>query len=69
MKLQPMDARGEAQLKPAYDVIEKAVADKRFPGATLAVGNRGKVSVHALENELRPESAATCQQRCTTLHL
>ncbi len=47
MKLQPMDARGEAQLKPAYDVIEKAVADKAFPGATLAVGNRGKVSVHA----------------------
>src|SRR5467141_247956 len=47
MKLQPMDARGEAQLKPAYDVIEKAVADKAFPGATLAVGYRGKVSVHA----------------------
>jgi CubicO group peptidase (beta-lactamase class C family)/beta-glucosidase-like glycosyl hydrolase len=48
MKLLPMDARGEAQLQPAYDVIEKAIADKAFPGATLAVGNRGKVSVHAL---------------------
>src|SRR6266853_6263698 len=45
MKLQPMDARGEAQLKPAYDVIEKAISDKAFPGATLAVGYRGKVSV------------------------
>src|SRR5467141_343360 len=50
MKLQPMDARGEAQLKPAYDVIEKAVADKAFPGATLAVGYRGKASLHAFGN-------------------
>jgi beta-glucosidase-like glycosyl hydrolase/CubicO group peptidase (beta-lactamase class C family) len=47
MTLQPMDARGEAQLKPAFDVIEKAIAEKAFPGATLAVGYRGKVSVHA----------------------
>jgi beta-N-acetylhexosaminidase len=47
MTLQPMDARGDAQLKPAYDVIEKAITEKAFPGATLAVGYRGKVSVHA----------------------
>jgi beta-N-acetylhexosaminidase len=47
MTVQPMDARGEAQLQPAFDVIEKAIADKAFPGATLAVGYRGKVSVHA----------------------
>src|SRR5580692_4921520 len=47
MTVQPMDTRGEAQLQPAYDVIEKAIADKAFPGVTLAVGYRGKVSVHA----------------------
>jgi beta-N-acetylhexosaminidase len=47
MTLQPMDARGEAQLRPAYDVVEKAIADKAFPGATLAVGYRGKVAIHA----------------------
>jgi beta-N-acetylhexosaminidase len=47
MKLQPMDVRGEAQLQPAFDVIEKAIADKAFPGATLAVGYRGKISIHA----------------------
>jgi beta-glucosidase-like glycosyl hydrolase/CubicO group peptidase (beta-lactamase class C family) len=47
MKLQPMDVRAEAQLQPAYDVIEKAIADKAFPGATLAVGYKGKVAVHA----------------------
>jgi beta-N-acetylhexosaminidase len=47
MTVQPMDTRGDAQLQPAFDVIEKAIADKAFPGATLAVGYRGKVSVHA----------------------
>jgi len=45
--LQAMDVRGEALLQPAFDVLEKAVADKAFPGATLAVGFRGKVSIHA----------------------
>jgi beta-N-acetylhexosaminidase len=47
MTLQPMDVRGEAQLQPAYEVIEKAIEDKAFPGATLAVGFRGKVAIHA----------------------
>jgi beta-N-acetylhexosaminidase len=47
MTLQPMDMRGEALLKPAFEVVEKAIADKAFPGATLAVGFRGKLSVHA----------------------
>jgi beta-glucosidase-like glycosyl hydrolase/CubicO group peptidase (beta-lactamase class C family) len=47
MTLQAMDVRGVALLKPAFDVIEKAIADKAFPGAALAVGYRGKLSVHA----------------------
>jgi beta-N-acetylhexosaminidase len=47
MTLQPMDAAGEAQLQPAFRVIQNALADKAFPGATLAIGYRGKVSVHA----------------------
>ena len=47
MTLQPTDARGEAQLQPAFQVIERAIADKAFPGATVAVGYRGKLSVHA----------------------
>ena len=47
MKLQPMDVRGEAQLQPAFDVVEAAIKDKAFPGATLAVGYHGKVSLHA----------------------
>ena len=47
MTMQPMDVGGEVKLQPAYDVIEKAVADKAFPGATLTVGYRGKVAIHA----------------------
>jgi beta-glucosidase-like glycosyl hydrolase/CubicO group peptidase (beta-lactamase class C family) len=47
MRLQPTDVRGEAQLQPAFDVIEAAIKDKAFPGATLAVGYRGKVSLHS----------------------
>ncbi len=47
MTLQPMDAGDVAKLQPASDLIEKAIAEKAFPGATLAVGYRGKVSVRA----------------------
>ena len=47
MTVQSMETRGEAQLQPAYDVIEKAIADKGFPGATLAVGYRGKLAVRS----------------------
>src|SRR5438477_419736 len=47
MTVQLMDAREDSQLRPAYDVIEKGVKDKAFPGATLAVGFRGKVAIHA----------------------
>src|SRR5260221_2922875 len=46
--LEPMDVRGEAQLQPAYDVIEKAIADKAFPGATLAVGLRREGSLYGI---------------------
>jgi len=47
MTLQPMDIRTEAQLQPAYDLLEKAISDKAFPGATLAIGYRAKVAIHA----------------------
>src|SRR5215469_2306475 len=47
MTLQPMAAREDGQLRPAYEVVDKAVKDRAFPGATLAVGFRGKVAIHA----------------------
>ena len=50
MTLQPLDVRGDAQLQPAFQAIERAVTDKAFPGATVAIGYRGKVSLHAFGN-------------------
>src|SRR5258708_618808 len=50
MTLQAMEVRGEAQLQPAFQVIERAIQDKAFPGATVAIGYRGKVSLHAFGN-------------------
>ena len=47
MKLQPMDAGASGQLQPAYDIVEAGIKDKAFPGATLAVGYRGKVAIRA----------------------
>jgi CubicO group peptidase (beta-lactamase class C family) len=49
MTLQPMEG-GDAQLQPAFQVIERAIADKAFPAATVAIGYRGKVSLHAFGN-------------------
>src|SRR2546429_6680293 len=60
MTVQPMDVRSDAPLQPAYQVIENAIAAKAFPGATLAVGYRGKVAVHAFgEMSYDPKAAAT----------
>jgi beta-N-acetylhexosaminidase len=50
MTLEKTDVRGETLLRPAYTVIESAIADKAFPGATLAVGYKDKVAIHAFGN-------------------
>jgi beta-N-acetylhexosaminidase len=47
MTIQRMDVQAEAQLQPAFDVIEHAIGDKAFPGAALAVGYQGKVSLRS----------------------
>ncbi len=57
MTVQAADASAEAQLQPAFDVVERAVADKAFPGATLVVGCHGKVAVHAF-GKLRYDAKA-----------
>ena len=36
-----------AQLAPAYALLDRAVADRAFPGGVLAVGYRGQLAVHA----------------------
>jgi beta-N-acetylhexosaminidase len=47
MKLRAGDAGVDAKLKPAYDVLDRAVADHAFPGGVLAVGLRGELQVRA----------------------
>jgi beta-N-acetylhexosaminidase len=63
MKLTSMDVRGEAQLQPAFDAVEKAIADKAFPGAALAVGYRGKVAIHAFGKLGYDAKAANVSQK------
>jgi beta-glucosidase-like glycosyl hydrolase/CubicO group peptidase (beta-lactamase class C family) len=63
MKLTSMDVRGDAQLQPAFDVIEKAIADKAFPGATLAVGYGGKVAIHPFGKLSYDAKAANVTQK------
>jgi beta-N-acetylhexosaminidase len=58
MTVQPMDSPSDSRLQPAYEVIERAIADGSFPGATVAIGYRGKVAVHAFGN-LSYESGAS----------
>jgi beta-N-acetylhexosaminidase len=47
MKLRADDSAVDAKLKPAYDVLDRAVADHAFPGGVLAVGLRGELHLHA----------------------
>jgi CubicO group peptidase (beta-lactamase class C family) len=46
MELREADAKAEEQLQPAYDVLERAVADHAFPGGVLAVGYRNELIIH-----------------------
>ncbi len=47
MKLRPSDLADATKLQPAYDVLDRAVADRSFPGGVLAVGYRNELFVHA----------------------
>src|SRR6202521_586576 len=47
MKLLAGNATADAKLKPAYDLLDRAVADHAFPGGVLAVGLRAELLVHA----------------------
>ena len=46
MKLRPAPADAEARLRTAFDLLDRAVADRAFPGGVLAVGHRGELIVH-----------------------
>jgi beta-N-acetylhexosaminidase len=46
MTLQPAPAAMTQELKPAFDLLDRAVADDAFPGGVLAVGLNGLLAVH-----------------------
>ncbi|MGA8014132.1 MAG: glycoside hydrolase family 3 N-terminal domain-containing protein [Candidatus Acidiferrales bacterium] len=46
MTLQPAPATMTEHLKPAYALLDRAVADRAFPGGVLAVGLNSQLAVH-----------------------
>ena len=46
MELREAGSAEEEKLRPAYDVLDRAVADHVFPGGVLAVGYQGNLIVH-----------------------
>lgn len=46
MTLQPAPATMTDRLKPAYALLDRAVADGAFPGGVLAVGWNGQLAMH-----------------------
>jgi beta-N-acetylhexosaminidase len=58
MKLRSSEAIADAKLKPAYDVLDRAVANHAFPGGVLAVGYRGELQVHAFGRQTYDATSA-----------
>ena len=46
MTIEPVPAEASARLKPAYDLLDRAVADGAFPGGVLAVGWNDQLAIH-----------------------
>ena len=46
MTLEPAPADMSARLSPAYDILDRGVADRAFPGGVLAVGHHDRLAVH-----------------------
>ena len=52
-----------AQLKPAYDLLDRAVADGAFPGGVLAVGWNDELAMHPFGNLTRDAKSARRHRR------
>ena len=46
MILQPATQTRESKLAPAYDLLDRSVADRAFPGGVLAVGCKSELWIH-----------------------
>jgi beta-N-acetylhexosaminidase len=58
MVLEP-SAELSSRLKPAYEMLDRAVTDGAFPGGVLAVGLRGQLAVHPFGKLTRDANAAS----------
>lgn len=47
MTLSPAPVEMSDRLKPAYELLDRAVADGAFPGGVLAVGWKGRLAIHS----------------------
>ncbi len=47
MKLTPGGAAMDAKLASVYSLLDRAVADRAFPGGVVAIGYRGQLATHA----------------------
>ena len=54
----PGSKLNDANLKSAYGVLDRAVADHAFPGGVLAVGYRGELLVHAFGRQTYDATSA-----------
>jgi len=52
MRLWPASDSVKARLKPAFDVVERAVANGTLPGGVLAVGHHGQLVVHPFGRQI-----------------
>ncbi len=72
MILQPAPAAMVQQLKPAYDLLDRAVADGAFPGGVLAVGWNNELAVHPFgklaHDPKSPAVTADTTLRCRLAH-
>jgi beta-N-acetylhexosaminidase len=59
MKLRPADLVVEPKLKPAYDVLDRAVADHAFPGGVIAIGYQNELYVHPFGKQTYDSSSPT----------
>jgi beta-N-acetylhexosaminidase len=59
MKLRPAGSAAEVRLKPAFDLLDRAVADYVFPGGVLAVGYKDELTLHAFGAQTYDAGAAS----------
>jgi beta-N-acetylhexosaminidase len=58
MKLRAAGPAAESRLKPAFDLLDRAVIDHAFPGGVLAVGYKNELTLHAFGAQTYEPGAA-----------